>query len=110
MNSYTAGHGFRQIRRHLRKATPLLASPVHPPEPLSGFPHTVFVPLGTASPEAGKKRDWVFQGYQTYLFCFAVQTTCVKATQVSAIKEKLAGKGMAKAVLYFAKWRLTLPL
>lgn len=34
----------------------------------------------------------------------------MKATQVSAIKAKLTGKGIAKAVLYFAKWRLKLPL
>ena len=70
----------------------------------------MFVPLGLASQEAGKKRDRVFQGYQTYLFSVAVQTTCVKATQISAIKEKLAEKGMAKAVSYSAKLRLKLPL
>ena len=70
----------------------------------------MFVPLGLASQEAGKKRDWVFQGYQTYLFSEAVQTTRVKATQISAIKEKLAEKGMAKAVSYSAKLRLKLPL
>ena len=70
----------------------------------------MFVPLGLASQEAGKKRDWVFQGYQTYLFSVAVQTTRVKATQISAIKEKLAEKGMAKAVSYSAKLRLKLPL
>lgn len=57
MNSHTAGRGFRQIGRHLLSGNPppSLSSPVHPPEPLSGFPHTVFVPLGIASQEAGNK-------------------------------------------------------
>lgn len=34
----------------------------------------------------------------------------MKATQVSAIKDKLTEKGMAKAVSYSAKLRLKLPL
>lgn len=34
----------------------------------------------------------------------------MKATQISAIKEELAEKAMTKAVSYFAKLRLKLPL
>lgn len=73
------------------------------------FPHTVFVPLGLASQEAGKK-EIAFQGYQTYLFSEAVQTTRVKATQISAIKEKLAESGFGQGCFIFAKLRLKLPL
>lgn len=94
-----AGLGFRQIRRHLllKKVTRSLSSPVHPPKPLSGFPAHSVCPSGHCFSGGWEQRGWVFQGHQTYLFSFAAQTACVKATQTFAIKEKLAGKDMAKA-------------
>lgn len=94
----------------LRKSHPLLGLSSPPSRAPLWFPtHSVLFLWALLLRRLGK-RDWVFQGYQTYLFSFAVQTTCVKATQISAIKEKLAGNSMAKAVLYSAKLRLMLPL
>lgn len=75
-NSHPSGHVCRQIKRHLRKPPP-----PWPLEPTLQSPslvsHTVFIPLGIASQEAGKKGDWVFQGYQTLsLFLCCTNNLC----------------------------------
>jgi hypothetical protein len=111
MNPHKAGSDFRQLRRHFffRTATLFLASPVNAPEPLSGFPHTVFLPLGTASQEAGKKGDWSSKVTELISFPLLCKQLC-EGHPDSAIKEELAEKGMAKVVSYSAKLRLKLPL
>jgi hypothetical protein len=95
----------------LETPPPRLASAGHPLEPLSGFPHTVFLPLGTTSQETGGGvggRDWSSKVTELISFPSLCKQLC-EGHPDSAIKNSQT-RVQAKAVSYSAKPGLKLPL
>lgn len=91
----------------LETPPPRLASAGHPLEPLSGFPHTVFLPLGTISQEtggSGKGRDWSSKVTELISFPLLCKQLC-EGHPDSAIKEKLTDKGTGQGCFIFCQAR-----
>lgn len=108
---------------HSLETPPLCRASVgYPLEPLSGFPHTVFLPLGTASQETGGKRDWSSKVTELISFPLLCKQLC-EGHPDSAIKEELTEKGIGQGCFIFCQakaqvasvgerpshWELSLP-